>query len=70
MRLENFPRLKLTFGPTPVEKFDRLGTISAAASSSGPSGRTAIAASPSVATRSRKLEYLIPEAIAQNATRW
>src|SRR5512145_758713 len=66
MRLDKFPRLKLTFGPTRIEKLQRLGDHLG--------GRVEIWAKREDCNsglafggnKVRKLEYLMPEAIAQN----
>src|SRR6187402_1478611 len=65
MNLEKFPRHKLTFGPTPIEKLERL--------SAHLGGRVEIFAKredcdSGIAfggNKVRKLEYLIPDALAQ-----
>src|SRR4030095_7870848 len=66
MRLDKFPRLKLTFGPTPVEKLQRLsdhlgGRVEIWAKREDCNSGLAFGGN-----KVRKLEYLMPEAIAQN----
>lgn len=66
MRLDKFPRLKLTFGPTPVEKLERLsahlgGRVEIWAKREDCNSGLAFGGN-----KVRKLEYLMPEAIAQN----
>jgi 1-aminocyclopropane-1-carboxylate deaminase len=66
MRLDKFPRLKLTFGPTPIEKLRRLsdhlgGRVEIWAKREDCNSGLAYGGN-----KVRKLEYLMPEAIAQN----
>ncbi|HSE74988.1 MAG TPA: pyridoxal-phosphate dependent enzyme, partial [Dongiaceae bacterium] len=66
MRLDKFPRLKLTFGPTPIEKLQRLsdhlgGRVEIWAKREDCNSGLAFGGN-----KVRKLEYLMPEAIAQN----
>lgn len=66
MNLAKFPRHKLTFGPTPIEKLERL--------SKNLGGRVEIFAKRDDCNsglafggnKVRKLEYLVPDALAQN----
>jgi 1-aminocyclopropane-1-carboxylate deaminase len=67
MRLDKFPRLKLTFGPTPVEKLQRLsdhlgGRVEIYAKREDCNSGLAFGGN-----KLRKLEYIIPDAIASNA---
>ena len=67
MRLDKFPRLKLTFGPTPIEKLQRLsdhlgGRVEIWAKREDCNSGLAFGGN-----KVRKLEYLMPEAIAQSA---
>src|SRR3569832_482287 len=67
MKLDQFPRYPLTFGPTPIEKLDRL--------SKHLGGNVEIFVLCVVCNsglayggnKLRKLEYIIPDAIASNA---
>ena len=62
---EKFPRYKLTFGPTPIEKLERLsqrlgGTVELYAKRDDCNSGLAFGGN-----KVRKLEYLVPDAIAQ-----
>ncbi len=66
LKLDRFPRQKLTFGPSPVEKLDRLsahlgGGVELWAKREDCNSGLAFGGN-----KLRKLEYLIPEAIQQN----
>ncbi|WP_254022790.1 1-aminocyclopropane-1-carboxylate deaminase [Mesorhizobium ventifaucium] len=65
--LKRFARYPLTFGPTPVEKLDRLGKHLGDKVEISPSATTATLVSHSAETSCRKLEYIIPDAIASDA---
>lgn len=65
MQLESFPRHRLTFGPTPVEKLERLsahlgGKVEIWAKREDCNSGLAYGGN-----KVRKLEYLVPEALAQ-----
>src|SRR4026207_1757017 len=65
MRLDKFPRLKLTFGPTPIEKLERLsahlgGRVEIFAKRDDCNSGLAFGGN-----KARKLEYLVPAAAAQ-----
>ena len=65
--LENFPRYPLTFGPTPIEKLERLsahlgGEVELYAKREDCNSGLAFGGN-----KLRKLEYIIPDAIASNA---
>ena len=66
MNLAKFPRHKLTFGPTPIEKLDRLakhlgGRVEIFAKRDDCNSGLAFGGN-----KVRKLEYLVPDALAQN----
>jgi 1-aminocyclopropane-1-carboxylate deaminase len=66
MNLERFPRHKLTFGPTPIEKLERLsahlgGRVEIFAKRDDCNSGLAFGGN-----KVRKLEYLVPDALAQN----
>lgn len=66
MNLQKFPRHKLTFGPTPIEKLERLsnhlgGRVEIFAKRDDCNSGLAFGGN-----KVRKLEYLVPEALAQN----
>jgi 1-aminocyclopropane-1-carboxylate deaminase len=65
MKLDRFPRHKLTFGPTPIEKLERLtrhlgGEVEVYAKREDCNSGLAFGGN-----KVRKLEYLVPEALAQ-----
>lgn len=65
MKLQDFPRYQLTFGPTPIEKLERLsrhlgGNVEIYAKREDCNSGLAFGGN-----KVRKLEYLIPEALAQ-----
>src|SRR5438309_12011780 len=67
MKLDRFVRHKLTFGPTPIEKLDRLskhlgGNVEIYAKREDCNSGLAYGGN-----KLRKLEYIIPDAIASNA---
>ena len=67
MKLDKFPRYPLTFGPTPIEKLDRLskhlgGKVEIYAKREDCNSGLAYGGN-----KLRKLEYIIPDAIASNA---
>ena len=66
MNLEKFPRHKLTFGPTPIEKLERLsahlgGKVEIFAKRDDCNSGLAFGGN-----KTRKLEYLVPDALAQS----
>ena len=66
MNLDRFPRHKLTFGPTPIEKLERLsahlgGRVEIFAKRDDCNSGLAFGGN-----KVRKLEYLVPDALAQN----
>ena len=67
MNLAKFPRYKLTFGPTPIEKLERLsahlgGGVEIYAKRDDCNSGLAFGGN-----KLRKLEYIVPDAIASNA---
>ena len=65
--LEKFERYPLTFGPTPIEKLDRLsehlgGAVELYAKREDCNSGLALGGN-----KIRKLEYIVPDAIASNA---
>ncbi|PWE75618.1 1-aminocyclopropane-1-carboxylate deaminase [Bradyrhizobium sp. SUTN9-2] len=67
MKLDKFPRYPLTFGPTPIEKLERLskhlgGQVEVYAKREDCNSGLAYGGN-----KLRKLEYIIPDAIASNA---
>lgn len=67
MKLDQFPRYPLTFGPTPIEKLERLskhlgGNVEIYAKREDCNSGLAYGGN-----KLRKLEYIIPDAIASNA---
>jgi 1-aminocyclopropane-1-carboxylate deaminase len=65
--LEKFPRYPLTFGPTPIEKMDRLskhlgGAVELYAKREDCNSGLAFGGN-----KIRKLEYIVPDALASNA---
>jgi len=67
MRLDRFPRHKLTYGPSPIHRLERLeahlgGRVEIYAKREDSNSAIAFGGN-----KVRKLEYLIPEALAQNA---
>ena len=67
MNLDKFPRYKLTFGPTPIEKLDRLtahlgGGVEIFAKRDDCNSGLAFGGN-----KLRKLEYIVPDAIASGA---
>src|SRR5919198_6162248 len=65
MKLDRFPRHKLTFGPTPIEKLSRLsahlgGKVEIYAKREDCNSGLAFGGN-----KIRKLEYLVPEALEQ-----
>ena len=67
MKLDKFPRYPLTFGPTPIEKLDRLtghlgGKVEIYAKRDDCNSGLAMGGN-----KLRKLEYIVPDAIASNA---
>ena len=67
MNLEKFPRYPLTFGPTPIEKLDRLtghlgGKVEIFAKRDDCNSGLAFGGN-----KLRKLEYIVPDAIASGA---
>lgn len=65
--LENFPRYKLTFGPTPIEKLARLSTHLGGAVEIYAKREDCNSGLAFGGNKLRKLEYIIPDAIASNA---
>ena len=66
MPLSDFPRHALTFGPSPIHPLPRLSPSTwAATSRSGPSARTATSGLAYGGNKVRKLEYLVPDALAK-----
>jgi 1-aminocyclopropane-1-carboxylate deaminase len=65
--LENFERCKLTFGPTPIEKLDRLGQHLGGAVEIYAKREDCNSGLAFGGNKLRKLEYIIPDAIASNA---
>ena len=70
MNLQKFPRHPLTFGPTPIQPLKRLsahlgGKVELYAKREDCNSGLAFGGN-----KTRKLEYLIPEALARAATRW
>ena len=68
--LSKFERYKLTFGPTPIEKLSRLtahlgGDVEIYAKREDCNSGLAFGGN-----KLRKLEYIVPDAIASNATPW
>ncbi|MGE0723215.1 MAG: 1-aminocyclopropane-1-carboxylate deaminase [Alphaproteobacteria bacterium] len=66
MKLDRFPRHPLTFGPTPIERLDRLsahlgGKVEIFAKRDDCNSGLAFGGN-----KTRKLEYLVPDAIRQN----
>ena len=66
MNLQRFPRHALTFGPTPIQPLKRLsahlgGTVELYAKREDCNSGLAFGGN-----KTRKLEYLIPEALAQS----
>ena len=64
MSLDDFPRVRCCSGRRRSIR-SRLTAEHLGGATSGPSARTATAASRSAATRTRKLEYLVADALAQ-----
>lgn len=65
--LENFPRYKLTFGPTPIEKLARLSTHLGGAVEIYAKREDCNSGLAFGGNKLRKLEYIVPDAIASNA---
>jgi 1-aminocyclopropane-1-carboxylate deaminase len=70
MNLKRFARHPLTFGPTPIQPLKRLsahlgGKVELYAKREDCNSGLAFGGN-----KTRKLEYLIPDALAQDATRW
>lgn len=65
--LENFPRYKLTFGPTPIEKLARLSAHLGGAVEIHAKREDCNSGLAFGGNKLRKLEYIIPDAIASNA---
>jgi 1-aminocyclopropane-1-carboxylate deaminase len=68
--LEKFERYPLTFGPTPIEKLGRLskhlgGKVQIYAKREDCNSGLAFGGN-----KIRKLEYIVPDAIASERTRW
>jgi 1-aminocyclopropane-1-carboxylate deaminase len=63
---EKFPRYKLTFGPTPIEKLDRLSRHLGAGVELYAKRDDCNSGLAFGGNKVRKLEYLVPDAIAQN----
>ena len=70
MALADFPRYPLLFGPSPVHPLDRLSRTPRRRHASGPSARTATAASPSAATRPASSSTSSPTRSRRAPTRW
>src|ERR1700752_4505673 len=66
MRLEKFPRLKLPFGPTPIEKLQRLSDHLGGRAEIWAKREDCNSGLAFGGNKVRKIEYLMPEAIAQN----
>ena len=69
MALSDFPRYPLLFGPSPVHPLERLSTHLGGASiwAKREDCNSGLAFG---GNKTRKLEYLVPDALAQGATRW
>jgi 1-aminocyclopropane-1-carboxylate deaminase len=65
--LEKFPRYPLTFGPTPIEKLDRLGVHLGSKVELYAKREDCNSGLAFGGNKLRKLEYIIPDAIASNA---
>jgi 1-aminocyclopropane-1-carboxylate deaminase len=65
--LENFARYKLTFGPTPIEKLERLGQHLGGKVELYAKREDCNSGLAFGGNKLRKLEYIIPDAIASNA---
>ncbi|MFK0692612.1 1-aminocyclopropane-1-carboxylate deaminase [Mesorhizobium sp. IMUNJ 23033] len=65
--LEKFERYPLTFGPTPIEKLDRLGTHLGGKVEIYAKREDCNSGLAFGGNKLRKLEYIIPDAIASNA---
>ena len=62
--LDDFARYPLTFGPSPIHRLDRL-TRTSAGRRSGRSARTSTRGLAFGGNKTRKLEYLVADALAQ-----
>ena len=65
--LENFARYKLTFGPTPIEKLERLGQHLGGEIEIHAKREDCNSGLAFGGNKLRKLEYIVPDAIASNA---
>ena len=65
--LEKFPRYPLTFGPTPIEKLDRLSVHLGSKVEIYAKREDCNSGLAFGGNKLRKLEYIIPDAIASNA---
>ncbi|ESX64891.1 hypothetical protein X757_32840 [Mesorhizobium sp. LSHC414A00] len=65
--LEKFERYPLTFGPTPIEKLDRLGKHLGGKVEIYAKREDCNSGLAFGGNKLRKLEYIIPDAIASNA---
>jgi 1-aminocyclopropane-1-carboxylate deaminase len=65
--LEKFPRYPLTFGPTPIEKLNRLGVHLGSKVELYAKREDCNSGLAFGGNKLRKLEYIIPDAIASNA---
>ena len=68
--LEGFPRYPLTFGPTPIEHLARLSKHLGRGVEIYAKREDCNSGLAFGGNKLRKLEYIIPDAIASNAIRW